>query len=264
MPISLDNKQHNPAAGEKGAALITVTVILILVSVMIVFGLKMFKTDEPVDRRRATQQQLAFLTDQIASYVHREQRLPCPADPALPLAGTPPATFGLESRADNDADPFTPSNLSCNRVTGILPFRTLNLDEHHARDEWGRYITYAISPVFADTQNTAYDSQIYYMCRKSAHWTNSSQVSPAPTPPVDATNMNIRKARFCCPGINIHAPATDLEIRNETGNQINLRPDQGPAPAAGNPQRTGAVHPLVFGSMALPATDTGTGAVPPV
>ena len=34
---------------------------------------------------------------------------------------------------------------------GIVPFRTLNLSEHDARDGWDRFMTYKISPVLANT-----------------------------------------------------------------------------------------------------------------
>lgn len=226
---------------ESGAALLTVAVVLALVGVFISLGLGMMKTEEPVDRRLETQRRMDFVIDQLAGYVHRENRLPCPA---LPNANRDTVAFGREDRPSADA--------ACASTTGIIPFSTLNIDSSYAFDSWGRFITYAISPVFGDTRNTAQDPYIFYICRKgNGVWMDSTQPTPAPTPPLQASNSNPRKARFCCPGVAPglpNPPSTDIEIRNENGDPVNLRPDQTGNPPS--PQRT--TQSPAFGSIATP------------
>ncbi len=235
---------------EQGAALLTVSVILALVSVFLVLGLRMFATEQPVDRYRETKTQMEFVVDQMTSYVHRERRLPCPAAPnADPLT----VQYGREDRTGGAG-----SNGACARNFGIIPFQTLNLTHDFARDSWGRFITYAISPVFGDTRNPAAANQIFYICRKE-DWFDDAQIDPEPVPPEPASSKNISKARFCCPGVALYDPDTDLVILDELGNQFNLRPDQNPAPpAAGATQRTEQND--AFGTLISP----GPGAEPDV
>lgn len=242
MPVPMRKKS---GGREDGAALLTVAVVLALVGVFISFGLGAMKTQEPVDRRLETQRRMDFVVDQIASYVHRENRLPCPA---LPNANRDTVAFGREDRPSTDA--------ACSSTTGILPFSTLNIDSSYAFDSWGRFITYAISPTFGDTRNPVSDLYIFYICRKgNGIWMDSSQPTPAPTPPLAATNSNPRKARFCCPGVMAQSPNppyTDLEVRNEKGNPVNLRPDQTGNPPS--PQRT--TSQPATGSIAPPPNVT--------
>jgi hypothetical protein len=121
--------------------------------------------------------------DQLASYVHRNRELPCPANPA----------------EDPESRDFGTQRNNCNaaaNTVGIVPFRTLNLDERDARDAWGRLFTYAVSPVFANP-DPANDNQIYYRCL-SPRWINDEDNIPGPVNPLPR-NENAQKARFCCP-----------------------------------------------------------------
>ena len=232
MPVPV-KKPHK----ERGAALVVVAALLSLTGVLMTLGLKMFKTEEAVNRREETRVQIEFVMDQLSSYTHRNRRIPCPA---RPNDNRTTAAFGQEARNANGA---------CAILAGIIPFRTLNLGDDIAYDSWAHFITYAISPAFSDTEEPAAgddseDSQIFYICRKRDDWMDFTQKKPTP-PPIDqqaGTNANTSKARFCCPGAVRYAPNDpvngDLEIRDETGAQIDLRPDQGNNIAAGVPQRT--------------------------
>jgi hypothetical protein len=95
---------------------------------------------------------------------------------------------------------------SCGIYTaeGLVPFRTLNLSEHDARDGWGRFMTYRISPVLA---NTGSGNSVFVRCRRFPWYEGD------PPPPARAFNVFPQKARFCCPPDDGGFPhATDLQV----------------------------------------------------
>ncbi len=183
MPVPL---KHISLGSEKGAALIIVVALLALAGSIILLGVGVFKIEDPYDRVLETSQRQEFVIDQLAAYVQRELRLPCPADPTVD-----PSTrdFGFEPTA------------GCDNTTaeGILPFRTLFLSEDDARDGWGNFMTYRISPVLANlTGNT-----VFMRCRRFP-WFDSS---------FSGENVFPEKARFCCPPIDSPYDGTnDLQI----------------------------------------------------
>ncbi|MBU0800084.1 MAG: hypothetical protein KKA05_03690, partial [Alphaproteobacteria bacterium] len=134
---------------------------------------------------------------------------PCPADPAETPGDT---DFGTERAACTT----TPN------ATGILPFRSLHLDDDAARDAWGRYFTYAISPVFAN----ATDNNVFYRCR-SERWVNDLGTIPADR------NENAAKARFCCPPALLRTE--DLVILDAANNAREAAPTFSERTADGAP-----------------------------
>lgn len=194
MPVPVNSKYSR----QRGAALLVVAAVAVIAGVMMTLGIGAFRRQEPVDLRFLTLAREEFLIDQIASYVHRTRELPCPAAPDRGAAN-----FGTERGACTGAD-----------AHGIIPFRTLNIDERYARDAWGRYFTYAISPVFANPTN-ANDANIYHRCRTD-RWVNDEDNIAGPGAPAPR-NENPQKARFCCPPSSI--PTTDdLVINDADGN----------------------------------------------
>lgn len=210
---------------QRGAALLVVAAVAIIAGVMMTLGIGAFKRQEPVDLRFQTLAREEFLIDQLSSYVHRTREIPCPAAPDT-APGT--AAFGRERAACDTAA----------NAVGIIPFRTLNIDERHARDAWGRYFTYAVSPVFANP-SAANDNDIFHRCR-SDRWINDEDNVPGPVNPAPR-NENAQKARFCCPAPVMRG--LDLVLEDAGGNIIPPAPgfnDRSTTPAAyGNINTTG-------------------------
>lgn len=213
MPVPVTDKHTR----QRGAALLVVAAVAIIAGVMMTLGIGAFKRQEPVDLRFQTLAREEFLIDQLASYVHRTRELPCPAAPD----GAPgTAAFGTERAAC----------ATVNNAVGIIPFRTLNIDERFAKDAWGRYFTYAISPIFANP-GPANDGDIFHRCRTD-RWINDEDNVAGPGAPAPR-NENAQKARFCCP-----APVMrdmDLIIADAAGNPIEPAPghnDRSTVPAA--------------------------------
>ncbi len=115
------------------------------------------------------------ITDALSVYVASHGRLPCPADPAADEM-----TLGRE-------------RVTCDASTreGLLPFATLNIPRQTTMDGWGRYFTYAVSPVFArkndQSGGLADTGKVHGRCRH-----------PGWVKPDERYNRNAIKARFCC------------------------------------------------------------------
>lgn len=176
--------------GEQGTIFIVVVAVLMLMSAIVILGVGGFHLVDNQDRVLQTGKRQQFLIHELAAYAQRTNTLPCPADPAV--------------------DPFSRefgfARASCGLYTsgGLIPFRTLNLSEHDARDGWGRFMTYRISPVLANTNAGHY---IFMRCRRFP-WFDGN-----PPPPALQSNVFPQKALFCCPPDDgAFPPSTDLKI----------------------------------------------------
>lgn len=179
---------------EKGFSLIVVAVVTMLLGICLQYGVGFFKTETETERELATERKVQRVTAQIASFTQQYYRLPCPASPA---AGNPTqVTFGFEDT------PNPETTTSCNRTEGIIPYRTLGIEPTEATDAWGRYMTYAISPVFADTSSDP--TNVHFRCR-TENWHDT----------LNNVNYNVLKARYCCPNGNTYAASTDIQIVGE-------------------------------------------------
>lgn len=222
MSVSLENKIQD-RRGERGALLVTIAAVAVIAGVVLSLGIGALKTEDNIDRNFETLTKMELVVDQLAAYVHRNRRVPCPADPGETV-GT--WEFGLEM---TDNAPTLDADNSCDEIVGIVPFRSLNISAEEVQDAWGGYFTYAISPVFADlpTSNTAGayggDSNIFFRCR-TEEWADDEQVAAVTDfvdcddigtspPSVACTNENRMKARFCCSALNVHNASTDLVVR---------------------------------------------------
>lgn len=185
VPVSGPARQ-----GEQGTVLIVVVAVLMLMSAIIVLGVGPFHMKDTGDKIAQTTHRQEFLIRELASYAQRANALPCPADPAVNPASR---EFGF---ARKNCDIYTSD--------GLIPFRTLNLSEHDARDAWGRFMSYKISPVLA---NTGAGKNIFMRCRRFP-WFDGN-----PLPPAAQLNIFPEKARFCCPPDDGgFPPATDLQV----------------------------------------------------
>jgi len=176
--------------GEQGSTFIVVVAVIMLGGTLLVLGVGGFRLQDNDDRIRTTNKKQEFLIRELAGYVQRTNALPCPADPAVDPASR---DFGF-------------ARVSCGiyQSDGIVPFRTLNLSEHDARDGWDRLMTYKISPVLADAGK---GNSIFMRCRRFPWFEGDAP------PPARPMNVYPQKARFCCPPEDGFFPhATDLQV----------------------------------------------------
>jgi prepilin-type N-terminal cleavage/methylation domain-containing protein len=164
-------------------------------------------------RRIETDQKMQNIARVIDDYAAQNLRVPCPAIPDSKAANPP---RGYEAGSGPTGN-IVPSDCGTDPAgwEGIVPFRTLNIPVEWIRDSANHYITYAISPAFA--QDVMKDSlPVHSRCRTAEWFMAAETYDPTVTDPKTgkpAVNVLIakseRKARFCCSGA---LPGTDLVI----------------------------------------------------
>jgi len=164
-------------------------------------------------RRIETDQKMANIARALDDYAAQNFRVPCPAIPDTKTANPP---WGFEAGSGPAGDMVPPDcGSDAAGWEGIIPFRTLNIPVDWIKDSANHYITYAISPAFA--QDVMKDSlPVHSRCRTVDWFMAAETYDPTVTDPKtgkSAVNVLIaksaRKARFCCSGA---LPGTDLVI----------------------------------------------------
>ncbi|MBI2234878.1 MAG: hypothetical protein HYU57_07865 [Micavibrio aeruginosavorus] len=219
MQISLNGRSAR-FRHQRGVALILVAMIVIFLGVFASLGLGFLQIKETPDYERDTTVAQQRVVNQLSSFVQLNDRLPCPADPSVARTS---ANFGREDH--------TPPGGACNRQEGIVPFRALGIQERDALDGWGRFMTYRVSPVFADNHVSLIPDSgidVYRDCLARGIWiTERSHSRTRIGGGAKITNVNInhnpRKAKFCCPNNgNFGFAATGTDIRMHTAGSASL------------------------------------------
>jgi hypothetical protein len=110
-------------------------VSLVLLALVVLIGVAIFIAVKLLERRedtgtRGVETGLRFnhVQDALVSFVAQNQRLPCPADPALDTG---------------DADPLGAS-AGCNSAKGTIPWKTIGMGRDDSFDRWGNKISYRV------------------------------------------------------------------------------------------------------------------------
>ena len=207
-----------------------------------------------------TDQKLENIARALDNYAAQNLRLPCPAIPDT-KSNNPP--FGYEPGSGPSGN-IVPADCSADpaRWEGIVPFRTLNIPVDWIKDSGGHYITYAISPAFAQDVGRA-DLPVHSRCR-TADWFMAGEIYDRevkdPNSGQPAKNILLprseRKARFCCSGA---VPGTDLIIVDANGLSQLTVPRQ-TSPASYRPANVIFPDPFVP-DVQVPANDRATSPV---
>lgn len=223
---------------DKGFTLIELAVSIMIAGLMAAGIVSLLRLSQGQRTQDITARNMEMVVAALAIYVESSGRLPCPADPGE----GDPSLFGWEwgvtaagiaggrpvpvPTCRNWAAPA--AGVGAPAVnTGIVPFLTLGLDESVTRDAWGRYFTYAVSPVFAqnnddvdptvareDRDNSDDQGRVHARCLDGAWYDNEDNVSAV-------------KAKFCCakdgqspPFTPGHPNGGDIAIQHTDGTAI--------------------------------------------
>ncbi len=123
---------RSPIAARQGFGLMEIALALAILGVISGFGLLSLPHFVRLDRHEHTERRLDRAENALFATIVRENRLLCPADPAL---GDGAAVDGCATAATDD-DSFS---------VGALPWASLGLAREDGLDARGRQITYAVS-----------------------------------------------------------------------------------------------------------------------
>jgi len=189
---------------QKGYILIELALVFIVLAISIAVAIPFYENYKNRNATIETERRIAIVARALSSYSQMRWRLPCPADPndVNVQAGT--GILGIERPACDAATDI-------NFAHGIIPYRTIGIPEHYAKDAYGHFFTYIVSPAFAvDNRLTGAGAG------DSVHRRLIHRVAGDDT---DGNYALIPRAKFCAP---LTPPASDL-IVNEDG--VNLYPN---------------------------------------
>ncbi len=136
-------KNCNICKSNNGFALIVIPIVAILVSLFVINIMKPIEVKSFYSEIE-TKNKMEKVRKSLASYVHKQYRLPCPADISH---STSDDKFGTEQAGCNPKDGDSQQ--------GIVPFKELGLTIADVKDEWGNYFTYSVSPNFTSKMTNA-------------------------------------------------------------------------------------------------------------
>lgn len=165
----------------------------LITAMMIQIGLPLYQQD----RLAATTRNMDNIINVLSVYAQRNNRIPCPADPATSDTLQP---FGAE-RGSGASGTSIPA--ACVIDDGIVPYRTLGLSPDDILDAQGHYLTYHINPSFA--RNPTALNPVHAWCRGPS-WVQGG------------TNLDPMRAEFCCS--NIAVPGKEIRIKDTNGNSL--------------------------------------------
>lgn len=224
LPVS-----RSTVRGESGLTLIELSIALIILGLITAAGINLYNQAETQRQTRLTYEHMDEIVNALSIYAETSGRIPCPGDPAVNNI-----TFGWErgvALVDLNVGSGRFPVGACNSANneGIVPFLSLNLTDDIARDGWGRYFTYAVSPQFSRTNdqshlpsnvinNAADIGTVHGRCRTEG-WAAR----------FDSHNISAVKARFCCAdqssaAVNnnqtIFSDGTDLIITHTAAGEV--------------------------------------------
>jgi type II secretory pathway pseudopilin PulG len=114
--------------GERGAGGVFVAVVLVLVAVGAIAVLALSRATRLVERGDQVAARFATLQGALLQFVTANERLPCPANPAL----------------DDGAEAGGGAAGACMNATGTVPWQTIGARRDDGLDPWGQKISYRV------------------------------------------------------------------------------------------------------------------------
>ena len=150
----------------KGFSLIELSIVLTIISLLLIPGIKLYKSWIDQSRQAANQQRINVIQQALSNFIAQYGRLPCPASF---IAQQMDATYGREITPlclKPNGKPYTPDGKATFGVTGrstpvqnppinpviiigSVPVRDLGLPDSARTDVYGHLFTYAVSAAAA-------------------------------------------------------------------------------------------------------------------
>ncbi|GJL85987.1 MAG: hypothetical protein DHS20C02_17620 [Micavibrio sp.] len=185
-------RKSNRKNNEAGFTLIDAAIGILLIGIILAAFLRFEKFFAERESFIETDTKIATITDALSTFAQMRWRLPCPANPDK----NPNIALGTER----------PTCTVAAQTHGIIPYRTLGLPEQFAKDNYGNFFTYIVSPVYT-RQNTLLNAAGDKVHRRLAHNIVDNAANP------DVVGF-LPKAQFCG-GLDNLAETTDIDAELE-------------------------------------------------
>jgi len=163
-------KSPSPKSSSSGFTLVELAVVISMAALMIIAGLKLYKTWAAYEQLADNQARMAVIQQALGNYMTQHNRLPCPASYIAPSTAanyareiTYPATTGCGSSTGSTPYNYTTNGpdvfqgtapalrvdgtvvLDGNIEIGSVPVRDLGLPDSYRADVYGYLFTYAVT-----------------------------------------------------------------------------------------------------------------------
>lgn len=193
---------------EKGVSLIEIAIFIGFLGIMMagVLSLSQFSRDR--EAIRTTEKRMDVVVRALSAYAQTRWRLPCPVSVDAVIDDVP---FGTERLAGTDERVPDCDVDSPEERFGIIPYRTLGIPEHYAKDGWGRYFTYGISPAFTSINKV--DAAGNEVHERLAHNLYDITDTASAVKTIDNSKLIglVPRLKFC--GGNDEVSGTDLDVQ---------------------------------------------------
>jgi prepilin-type N-terminal cleavage/methylation domain-containing protein len=127
-----------------GFSLVELSVVLAIIGVTLGGALSVATQKTEAAKLSQTREKLTLIEHSLEAYVALNQRLPCPADGTSIIDAATDNSYGVAG--DPSSSGCTESNFNDgdNVYSGVVPVKTLGLNDETMIDGWGRRITYVV------------------------------------------------------------------------------------------------------------------------
>jgi alpha-tubulin suppressor-like RCC1 family protein len=126
-----------------GFSFMELSAVLVIIALVVGMTVSSGITQLDIAKITGTKQSMEVVRQALNLFQKKYGRYPCPADPLL---ATSHANYGVEysSGSCNAACPMGGLSCGTNAVIGMVPFKTISLNEGVSYDAWDRRLTYAV------------------------------------------------------------------------------------------------------------------------
>lgn len=131
---------------KKAFSLIELSIVILIISILITGSIGISKTATDSAKSKVTKERMNIVYAAISNFVAKNKRLPCPASSIVTKGSTTYGTEGFSGSACTGS--FISTNAS-NLTWGMVPTKTLGLDQDMAEDGFGTKFSYVVDNRFA-------------------------------------------------------------------------------------------------------------------
>ena len=197
---------------QQGFTLVELAIAILCSGLIMAGGIALYDRAQDQLRLQTTYDHIDAITSALSIFAESSDRLPCPTDPTVNdqrfgwEAGCPDRCRHDSRQSGSRRRRFSGRHLRIRQHWPVLSVLcrscSLNLDDATARDGWGRYFTYAVSPQFArrNDQSHNVDGTSFGTTKRSDYGTVHGRCRTAgwQLGTGNQININALKARFCC------------------------------------------------------------------